>query len=256
MGLCIDVRGLLIAEEFALRLARHADPKCADRWQPSRPSGRGREYGSASSGPAMALSAVHASSVVSAKIATQSSVRQAGTTPNVETRPRLGFNPTMLLRLAGTRPEPAVSVPSASGTMPAETATADPELEPPGISGGIARIARHAVGRAHADQPGGELIKIGLADDDSAGGAQASDHRGVLVRLIGIGGAGCGGEKLGNVDIVLDRDRDAVKRAIRPCAGQGTRFGDRLRLIAQADEQGRIAIGAQPRIAARDRFGR
>ena len=63
----------------------------------------------------------------------QSSVRHAGTRPALEISPRLGFNPTMLLSIAGTRPEPAVSVPSASGTRPAETATADPELDPPGI---------------------------------------------------------------------------------------------------------------------------
>jgi hypothetical protein len=39
----------------------------------------------------------------------------------------------MLLSIAGTRPEPAVSVPSESGTNPAATATADPELDPPGM---------------------------------------------------------------------------------------------------------------------------
>ena len=91
------------------------------------------ENGSAPSGPAIAASAVIASSTVSEKIDTQSSVRHAGTTPAVEISPRLGFNPTMLLSMAGTRPEPAVSVPSASGTRPADTATADPELDPPGI---------------------------------------------------------------------------------------------------------------------------
>ena len=37
-------------------------------------------------------------------------------------------------RPAGTRPDPAVSVPSASGTNPAATATAEPELDPPGIN--------------------------------------------------------------------------------------------------------------------------
>ena len=71
---------------------------------------------------------------MSANTDTQSSVRQAGTTPWVETRPRLGFKPTILFKPAGTRPEPAVSVPSASGTMPLATATAEPELEPPGTS--------------------------------------------------------------------------------------------------------------------------
>jgi hypothetical protein len=39
----------------------------------------------------------------------------------------------ILLNIAGTRPEPAVSVPSEIGTSPAATAVADPELEPPGM---------------------------------------------------------------------------------------------------------------------------
>ncbi len=38
----------------------------------------------------------------------------------------------MLLKPAGTRPDPAVSVPSEKLTSPDETATAEPELEPPG----------------------------------------------------------------------------------------------------------------------------
>jgi hypothetical protein len=46
----------------------------------------------------------------------------------------------MLLSAAGTRPDPAVSVPSASGTRPAPTATADPELDPPGMSVGSNRL--------------------------------------------------------------------------------------------------------------------
>ena len=92
-----------------------------------------RENGSDLSGPAMASSAVTASSTVSENTETQSSVRQAGTTPAVGIRPRLGFNPTILLNIAGTRPLPAVSVPSESGTSPVETATADPELDPPGM---------------------------------------------------------------------------------------------------------------------------
>jgi hypothetical protein len=45
--------------------------------------------------------------------------------------PRVGLSPTTLLKPAGTRPDPAVSVPKAKETRPAATATADPELEPP-----------------------------------------------------------------------------------------------------------------------------
>jgi hypothetical protein len=62
---------------------------------------------------------------------TQSSVRQAGTIPDVLSAPRVGFSPTMPLNAAGTRPDPAVSVPNENDTIPAATATADPELEPP-----------------------------------------------------------------------------------------------------------------------------
>src|SRR3954468_17018707 len=88
------------------------------------------------SGPAATANADHASSTVSAKTEGQSSVRQAGTKPAVEIAPRLGLSPTMLLSPAGTRPEPAVSVPSANGTRPAATATPEPELDPPGMSFG------------------------------------------------------------------------------------------------------------------------
>src|ERR1700730_2443447 len=72
-----------------------------------------------------------ASSAVRAKMETQSSERAAGSTPSVDKIPGVGFKPTMWLQPAGTRPEPAVSVPSAKLTSPAATATADPELEPP-----------------------------------------------------------------------------------------------------------------------------
>jgi len=37
----------------------------------------------------------------------------------------------MLFSPAGTRPEPAVSVPSENGTMPRATTLAEPELDPP-----------------------------------------------------------------------------------------------------------------------------
>ncbi len=47
---------------------------------------------------------------------TQSSVRQAGKTPRVLKSPRVGLSPTMLLNIAGTRPDPAVSVPNANVT--------------------------------------------------------------------------------------------------------------------------------------------
>ena len=61
----------------------------------------------------------------------QSIVRHAGIRPRVLQRPLLGLNPMRWLNAAGTRPDPAVSVPSAKGTSPAATTTAEPELDPP-----------------------------------------------------------------------------------------------------------------------------
>ena len=179
---------------------------------PTARTGRGRENGSAASGPAITFSIVIASSTVSANTETQSSVRQAGTTPAVETRPRLGLRPTILLKAAGTRPEPAVSVPSASGAMPAPTASAEPVLDPPGMSFGSNRLRPSAVGRAHADETGRELIEIGLAENERARLAQPRDGGGVLRRAIGEGRTGRGGRQAVDVDIVLHRDRNAVER--------------------------------------------
>ena len=61
----------------------------------------------------------------------QSRVRHAGTSPVVDSQPRVGFKPTMLFIPAGHTPDPAVSVPKAKGMIPRATADADPELDPP-----------------------------------------------------------------------------------------------------------------------------
>ncbi len=74
---------------------------------------------------------------------TQSNDRIAGTTPSFDSRPGVGFAPTMPHKAAGTRPEPAVSVPSANDTSPVATTIAEPELEPPAISSGSSGL-RHA----------------------------------------------------------------------------------------------------------------
>jgi hypothetical protein len=57
--------------------------------------------------------------------------RTAGTTPLALSNPRLGFSPIRLLNAAGTRPDPAVSVPREKAHKPLATATAEPELDPP-----------------------------------------------------------------------------------------------------------------------------
>ena len=121
----------------------------------------------------------------------------------------------------------------------------------------IEGIARDAVGRTHADQAGRELIEVGLADDDGAGAAQPRHGGGVPGGLVGEGRAGRRGRHALGIDIVFDRDRNAVERAP---LGAGRRqrlcLGDRGRLVAKADEQCRIGVGANPRIAPRHRVGR
>ena len=96
-----------------------------------RRAAAGRDQGSSGSGPAAAATTAAASAGVAANTPTQSSDRQAGTTPAVLRRPRVGFSAAMPLSAAGTRPDPAVSVPRANGTSPWATTTADPELDPP-----------------------------------------------------------------------------------------------------------------------------
>ena len=118
------------------------------------------------------------------------------------------------------------------------------------------RIAGNAIRRAHADQSRGELVEIGLADDDGAGRAQPG-HRGrILRRRIGEGRAGRGGRKAPGVDIVLHRDRHAVERKLRGILRvQAFGFGERVLLVAQADEDGGIVMVANAPIGAGDGFG-
>ena len=75
----------------------------------------------------------------------------------------------MPLKAAGTRPEPAVSVPRAKSTRPSATAVAEPELEPPLMRVGVVGVADGAVGGAGADQAGGELVEVGGAEEEGAG---------------------------------------------------------------------------------------
>ena len=93
----------------------------------------GLDHGADSSNCCATCKTAPASEAVKANTLMQSSVRQAGTTPELLNRPQLGFRPIRLLNAAGIRPEPAVSVPNAKLANPSATASAEPELEPPEI---------------------------------------------------------------------------------------------------------------------------
>src|SRR3954466_15360796 len=53
--------------------------------------------------------------------------------PLIEMRPKVVFRPTIPQQAAGTRIDPAVSVPKATSASPFATATALPDDDPPGI---------------------------------------------------------------------------------------------------------------------------
>ena len=100
--------GCFIAEEIEVGGLRHAEAETAPQRLVLKRTGV-KVFGSK---PLATSKTAAASSLVSAKIETQSSERQAGTTPVVLKAPLVGFDPTILLKAAGTRPDPAVSVPS------------------------------------------------------------------------------------------------------------------------------------------------
>src|SRR5699024_12372900 len=77
------------------------------------------------------LSSSAQSATVRAMEPTWSSVGASGMTPVIGTLLKDGLIAAMPHNDAGMRTEPAVSVPSAAGVMPAAIAAADPPLDPP-----------------------------------------------------------------------------------------------------------------------------
>ncbi len=69
-----------------------------------------------------------------------SSEGASGCTPSRGNTPKAGFHPITPQNDAGRITEPAVCVPSASGTMPSATAAAEPLDEPPGVRDGAAGL--------------------------------------------------------------------------------------------------------------------
>ena len=124
--------------------------------------------------------------------------------------------------------------------------------------GRIEGIAGDAIGCAHADQAGRELVEVGLADQDGAGGDQpVDDGRGPLGRVGEFGAGGRGGQA-GHINIVLGREWDAPERAtIRlghglQCRRPGPQAGRR-----NPGDPNRVAVtGGKPRQQHLDQPGR
>ena len=102
-----------------------------------------------------------------------------------------------------------MSLPSAKATTPAATATAEPELEPPAIQARSNTQPQRAIGTSGAGEAGGELIEVGLADRDRAGGDQPGDDFGVALGACSEGRAGGGGGEAGEIEVILHREGNA-----------------------------------------------
>ena len=152
------------------------------------------------------------------------------------------------------RIEPPPSAPSDTGQRPAATATAGPLELPPLFAGRVVRVARRAIVRVAAVRVDADLVHVGLADQQRAGGAQAGDGR----RILGCGlpaqksGADCG--RIGGlIHFVFDRHRHAVEDAQRAAganAGRGrARLGQHVvGIVGDEGAQGRVG-----RVARLDR---
>ena len=101
-----------------------------------RGAGRGSVARSAGSCPAIASASRAQSATLRAKTPTVSSEGDWVRMPVRGIRPKLGFRPTTPQKAAGRITDPPVWVPTASGTMPAATAAADPCDDPPGVWSG------------------------------------------------------------------------------------------------------------------------
>ena len=66
-----------------------------------------------------------------------SSVDDCVSTPARGMTPNVGLNPYTPQNAAGRMTEPPVWVPTATGTIPAATAAAEPDEDPPGVCSGL-----------------------------------------------------------------------------------------------------------------------
>src|SRR3981081_2291543 len=85
----------------------------------------------------MAAAAHAASATPAANTPAVSSDQEKHFMPTVGSRRNEGLKPTMPQKAAGRMTEPAVWLPIPIGTMPAATAAAEPEDDPPGVWAGL-----------------------------------------------------------------------------------------------------------------------
>ena len=127
-----------------------------------------------------------------------------------------------------------------------------PQLEPPGMSVAIEQIARHRYGVRMPTRPVANWSRLVLPTISAPRRAQARPPRLRLSRRYRRRPGMPPWSAAGDVDIVLDCDRNAIKwqRCIVR-AGQRHGLGAHVGFVAQRDENRRIVMGANTRIASR-----
>ena len=138
--------------------------------------------------------------------------------PRRLTRPTVGFRPTTPFTDAGQMMLPFVSVPIATDARLAAAATAEPELDPHGLRSSTCGFFVCPPRELHPDvdlrrAEVGPLAEVGPAEDDDARIAQPPDDERIRLGTV-VGKRQRSGriDHAGDVDVVLDQNRDAVQR--------------------------------------------
>ncbi len=144
---------------------------------------------------------------------------------------------------AGRIVEPPVWLPIAIGTMPAATAAAEPEDEPPGV---CARSSGLRVGEPSRDANSAVTV---LPTTSPPARRDEHDHRGVGIGAVaGVNRAAVGGRKVGGIEDVLDADRQSGERTLR----KSGRLGRALcALDAECCERADVGLARCDRLRAK-----
>ena len=198
---------------FVDAVERHALPGCRAAGRRATPA-RARPALS----PAITASAAAHSATVFAIGPIESSVNDSGNAPSVGTRCLLGFQPTMPHSAAGMRVEPPVSVPIAISHMPSATATAPPEVEPPGTrarSNGLPGVPK--CGLAPTPENANSLMLVLATITAPAARSRCTTGASAVASsaLLGQHARARARHLAGDVEQVLDADDRAVERAER-----------------------------------------
>ena len=112
--------------------AKRSRDTCARSNRTGSAGGDSTVEGSSGSAPVLTVNAAASIATVRARKPGESNDGASATPPAREMRPKVVFSPSTPQNAAGSRIDPPVSLPMASGTSPAATAAADPPEDPPG----------------------------------------------------------------------------------------------------------------------------